>query len=291
MISLLNDSQGGVTRALRQWRSRTVMPTELSSAEISELGREVLERGVFSARVTNADFLQRLSEVVDEQLAGRMNMATARWELMKMLKVLGYHPETGFPGQLEAGHSFTPAERGTLQDLSSEQRLNLMLETNRRMAANFGLMIAGNRPIARRLYPAWEFVRLYSRVVPRGSPESESPGWYERWPKAGQSVGFVGALDGPLIALKDSPIWEALGAGVGGYRGALGNPYPPFAFNSGWGWKAVSRERCVEEGLIGGDAVPAPMKATLLPGDKEVLAAFDRLSPELRDRLRRQLAR
>jgi len=64
-----------------------------------------------------------------------------------------------------------------------------------------------------------------------------------------------------MIALKDSPIWQALGDGAGGYRDTLGNPYPPFAFSSGMAWRGVRRERCIEMGLIGENEQPGvPVK-------------------------------
>jgi len=284
MISLLD---GEVTGALRQWRSRNAMTTILGSADLSKMAREVRERAVFSARCTNADFLQRLSEVVDELLSGKTNMASARWELMKSLKQLGYDPEVGFPDEMG---EVPPAERGSLQDLSSERRLNLMLETNRRMAAGFGMMTGGNTPLALHHFPAWELVRLYPRIIPRGSEESESPGWYERWAEAGAAVNFEGALDGPLMALKGSPIWQALGDGAGGHNDCLNNPYPPFAFNSGMGWKAVPRARAIQEGLLHETSqVPRALGATLSPGRQEIVAVFDRLSPALRDVIRKAL--
>ena len=53
-----------------------------------------------------------------------------------------------------------------------------------------------------------------------------------------------------LVALKNSPIWQALGDGVGGYNDTLGNPYPPFAFDSGMAWVGVDRSECIKLGLV-----------------------------------------
>ena len=54
-----------------------------------------------------------------------------------------------------------------------------------------------------------------------------------------------------MVALKSSGIWEALGDGAGGYDDTLGNPYPPFAFNSGMWTQDVSRADCESLGLLG----------------------------------------
>jgi hypothetical protein len=274
------------TDALRQWRGRRVMMTRLGSADLRRLGREVRERAIFSARVTNADFLGELAQVIDDMLEGKINLATGRLRLFRKLKELGYTPEEGFPDEVAA---LPPAERGSLQDLSSVGRLNLMLQTNERMAANYGRMIEGNEPYARHAYPAWELVRLFRRVIERGSPDSRSAGWEERWEAAGDLVGWQGAVREPMIARKDSPIWQALGDGSGGYQDTLDNPYPPFAFNSGMAWRAVDRAECVELGLIEADETPGEMEGDLLPGAKEINAVFDRLPPDLREELDREI--
>ena len=274
------------TAALQQWRSRAVFPTDFGSADIRGLSRELRLRSVFSARMTNAEAVQELANVVDEMLAGKINLATGRLRMMRKLAELGYDPEKGFPQDMAA---VPPAERGSLRDLSSETRIDLMLETNQRIAANYGRMVAGNSAYARREYPAWELVRLYWRRNPRGSEESHSPGWDLRWRAAGESVDWEGALEMSFIALKDSPLWQALGDGEGGYADTLDNPFPPFAFNSGMAWREVSRAQCVALGLIEGEEVPGPMEGQLSPGDLEVKAALEKLGPEFRRELLEEL--
>jgi hypothetical protein len=283
-----------VTEALKQWRSREIFPTEFSSIDIRGLSRELRMRSVFSARTTNAEYLEAVARVIDDMLSGKINMATGRWHLMKKLKELGYDPATGFPQDMA---HVPPSELGSLCDLSSRTRLDLMLETNQRISANYGRVVTGNTEYARYNYPAWELVRLFIRKVPRGTPESHSAGWEQRWRDAGEVCGWEGSLpsaggssNSPMIALKDSPIWTELGAGAGGYTDTLDNPFPPFAFNSGKAWRAVPRAECIELGLIERDEVPGEMKAELTPGEKEVNAVFKRLSPDLQAELRRELA-
>lgn len=275
------------TLALQQWRSRSTFPTDLSSAEIRGFSRELRMRSVFSARMTNAEAVQELADVVDDMLSGKINMAKGRLRMMRKLKELGYDPEKGFPQDMAA---IPPAERGSLRDLSSERRLNLMLETNMRIAAGYGRMVAGNSEAARAMFPAWELVRLYWRRIERGTPDSHSAGWALRWQAAGDAVGWVGALRSPWIALKDSPIWEALGDGEGGYQDVLNNPFPPFAFNSGMAWRAVPREECARLGLVKGAEIPRKTDAQLSPGQLEIRNALERLGPDFRKSLREELA-
>jgi len=283
-----------VTEALKQWRSREVFPTDLSSADILGFSRELHMRSIISARTTNAEYLDEIAKTVDGMLSGKFSMSEGRYRLFKKLKQLGYDPEVGFPSDMA---QIPPAERGSLQDLSSEARLNLVLETNMRIAANYGRMVEGNTPYALYAYPAWELVRLYLRNVPRGTPESHTAGWQARWRDAGESVGWEGVLKAEsgnekseMIARKDSSIWQALGDGAGGYTDTLSNPFPPFAFNTGMAWKAVDRARCLDLGLIATDETPAEMVGQLAPGAKEINDVFDRLSPDLRNELDREIS-
>ncbi|MGN0886658.1 MAG: hypothetical protein ACI4RT_06635 [Candidatus Spyradenecus sp.] len=66
-----------------------------------------------------------------------------------------------------------------------------------------------------------------------------------------EAVGWQGARKGRrMVALKSSPIWEALGNGAGGFRDTLGNPYPPFAYGSSYEWSELSRAEAQALGLL-----------------------------------------
>jgi hypothetical protein len=247
--------------------------------ELRELGREVHFRSVFSARMTNAEAVQELANLTDELIAGKIDMGTGIVRMYEKLKSLGYTPEGGFPDQV-GGVKVPPAVEGSLRDLTSEKRLKLMLQTNMRMAQGYGRWVEGNTDYARKHYPAWELIRVYARTIERGSQESHTAGWHERWQDAGDAVKWKGAIAEPMMARKDSPIWEALGDGAGGYNDCLGNPYPPFAFGSGMGVRPVARAEWEELSDEGG--TPEEMKARLAPTALELEQAFDRLSPDLR---------
>lgn len=114
-------------------------------------------------------------------------------------------------------------------------------------------------------YPAWELVRVYDRDVPRGFKigpkgtliEDPEDAWPARWRAAAEGLpdadAILGILEttGRMIALKSSEIWQRLGDGAGGYDDTLGNPFPPFAFNSGFDVNEVSDKESVELGLLG----------------------------------------
>ena len=110
-------------------------------------------------------------------------------------------------------------------------------------------------------FPALELHRVYDREVPRGFkvgkggaiiPDPDND-WPSRWEAAGGEL-----VDGRMVALKSDPIWQALGDGEGGYTDTLGNPFAPFAFNSGYFCDEITREEAVELGLIGEDEEAKP---------------------------------
>jgi len=166
----------------------------------------------------------------------RETAAAAKGYIEKALQpiVAGY-----IAGELSLGEA-----RERVMDLAelSSPRIDLMLSTQKRRAQSIGQLASQDR-VQRELYPAWRLVRN----AWRGKPRTD---WPERWAAAGASCGFEGALQNDFIALKDSPIWAALGRGEGGFRDTLGDPFPPFAFGSGMGWRRVGREECERLGLI-----------------------------------------
>lgn len=224
--------------------ARGVLPTALSSHEIRlQISKELRDRAVFTAKGTNVRFLGDLANVLDDYLAGKINDADARLLLLESLQRNGYTPESGFEGD----ESVEPAERGSLQDLSSPQRLQLILDTQAEMMFGAGQKAAGEAPDAVWAYPAWELIRIEERVKPRD--------WPRRWLKIGAQL-----VEGRIIALKDSEFWYHLGD-PNWFKDALDVDHPPFAFQSGMGWRAVSREECIRLGVIEADYRPPEFDA------------------------------
>ena len=122
-------------------------------------------------------------------------------------------------------------------------------------------------------FPALEFKRVYDREVPRGYKRGPDgvllplPGddWPSRWHAAAKESGDVAAArilqeTNRMIALKSSGIWQALGNGAGGYDDALGNPFPPFAVDSGFDVDETSCEEAEKLGLLGKAEKAKPAK-------------------------------
>ena len=215
-------------------RIKDLLPTAMGSDELREqVAADILRRSVFSARMESARYLARVRDVCAAVAEGAVNQADARLALMDQLARMGHSPTDG----------------GGITNPASVSRLNLVVKTQRRMAASVGRLNA-QTDTSVDLFPAWELTRFSGRRAPRED-------WDRRWNAAGNAVGWEGALrragdwpDWKMVALKSSPIWDALGRGAGGFRDTLQNPYPPFAFSSGMDWSGVRRDECIKLGLV-----------------------------------------
>ena len=246
-------------------RLKELLPTSLGSAEYREqFAADILRRSIISARIEEARLLAKIREVSSALAAGEINASKAREGLLNVLSQIGYD---------------TTADDGKLENPVAEKRLNLILETQRQMAASVARLSLETEDTLD-MYPAWELTRADAPAMPRKD-------WPSRWNAAGESVGWEGARKGiyygsgvgiGFVALKSSPIWAALGSGVGGFRDTLGNPYPPFAFGSYMDWIDVDRETAERLGLLHPDeTASAPSAPSLSPDDAELLEAAQRV--------------
>lgn len=212
--------------ALQSRRVKKLMPTTAGTAELSKLAPAIRERAMFSARVTNVDFLSRADSLVNNLVspasvtatgAQAFNPIEARTQLKEYLASVNYQPE-----EIDAGG---------LKDLSSDRRLNVILDTNTKMAHGYGQFAQANDADIIDAFPCQELYRLEER--------KEKRAWRDRWVRAG------GKLYGPtarMIARKDDPIWTAISR--------FGTPYPPFDFMSGMWVEEVDRAEAETLGVI-----------------------------------------
>lgn len=241
--------------AVKTLAQRGALPTLLDSAALRQLGAGFHRQNFVSAQHGIAAPLERLREAVGsvlnprtEQRADRitpenpqgnvtvgMNPADARLAVKQALREAGYDPG---------------AERGTIKDLSSNARINLQIKTNVELHQGAGAFVQGNDPAVLEAFPCDEFYRQREPREEKGRRD-----WETRWTYAAAESGDTDAArvleqTGRMIARKDSPIWQALGDGAGGYTDTLRNPYWPFAFNSGMRTKDVSYAEAEQLGLV-----------------------------------------
>ncbi|MBI5693666.1 MAG: hypothetical protein HZC55_26615 [Verrucomicrobia bacterium] len=227
------------TEALQSREVRSILLTTGQTADLERLAPAIRERAIFSATVTSAEFLDRVDRGVSELLAAKSDQATVRLGLKQLLQEMGY--------------TAAPEKAGGLEDLRSDARLNLILETNIELARGYGQWIQGQQADVLDEWPAQELVREREAAVPRD--------WAARWADAGGQ--FYG---GRMVALKTDPIWRRLS------RFEL--PYPPFDFNSGMGVADLARDEAEALGLL-------EPNTELIPQDRD-FAADLKVSPAVR---------
>jgi hypothetical protein len=243
-------------------RGRGVMPTALDTEGLRDLGADVLARSVFTAHGISAIYASKLKQVIDQLASGEIGEGQARTALYECLDALGYTPEGGFPG--EAG-KVPPAIRGSLQDLRSFRRMNLVVRTQIDLMSGAGQQVRGMQPERLTEFPAYELVRVEDRETPRD--------WPARWIISGGQLH-----GGRMIAFKGDPVWGELGS-YDNFQDALGVDHPPFAFQSGMGWKEISVAECDSLGIAGPNG---ESREVWFQGDIMVMAGkFPLPSPQL----------
>lgn len=228
--------------ALADLRKRQILPTTLDSRAIEQLPQWVRDNAFFSSMVAEAQILDGLQSRIDQLLGGgergpglSMDPALFRVQMRELLDAVDYRPAD-------------PKDEGTIKDLRTEARLNVIVRTQEQMATGHGQYLQSMDPDTVDLWPAWELIRLRDSKVKRA--------WPQRWGEAAVEVGDLDAArmlaeHGRMIARKDSPIWTALSR--------FGRPHPPFDYNSGMDVEDVERGECVELGLIRpGDRIQPP---------------------------------
>lgn len=200
--------------ALESQEARRWLPTTLSSGELAQLKPALLRRSMFSAKVSDFAHLDEIGSGISDVLSGQLDVATARLRIRQHLWRTGYQAP--------------PGKEGGLQDLASERRVNLQIDTNVAMMRGLGNHIQGQQEDVLDMYPAQRLVRVID--------SKEKRNWEQRWKDAGGPEGTG------LVALKTDPVWVKLSR--------FGNPYPPFDYNSGMDVEDVSRREAMALGLI-----------------------------------------
>lgn len=231
---------------------KKILPTELSSDELRELAAAVRNQSFFSARTADEYLLQKYYEKIggilnpsdkDGEATTQFSPAYVRAAIKKFLDEAGYQPST--------------EDAGTLRDLSSDARINLVVETNVQLAQGQANWMSNQNRVLLDLWPGQELFRAAFREQPRQ--------WLMRWRLAGAQTGdpigtgWTITPDERMIALKNHGIWNWIGSSAL-FPDALDVLWPPFAFNSGMWVRDVDRAETERIGLLQkGQTALAPM--------------------------------
>jgi hypothetical protein len=247
--------------ALASLARKKTLPTNLSTAELRALDAAVRRGSLFSARNNLESVLEAIRATVGSVLSPRQITRADRVtpENPEGFVNVGFDPATArvaIRAELQrAGYAADPDKRGTIEDLASEQRLNLVVKTQTEMAQAWAYDRAGQDPEILDAFPAYELFRAESRDQERD--------WLERFRLAGEASGspindgWTITPEGRMAALKNHPIWGHLGSSEL-FPDGLDNDFEPFAFNSGMARRDVDRAEAMELGLIDRDTQIAP---------------------------------
>jgi hypothetical protein len=231
------------------------VPAELRTAEWAMLPQWLRERAFYMSAVARAEILDEFRGEVEAIARGGTSIPEAEKRLGAFLEKSGYQP--------------LPGQEGTIKDLRAWRRMRTALRTNVELLQGWGQKQRGMTRAAMMAFPAWDLVRIMPRSMPRD--------WAARWNLSGGKL-----YGGRRIAMKDSMVWLELSS----FADGLGVDYPPFAWGSGMGWKAVPYAEAQALGVIPEGWTPPPR----VPADSPN-ASFQ-CQPKITSKaLRKELAR
>lgn len=253
-------TDGDFNQAFASFSRRENLPAALTSEEWSSVPAEIRERAFFMSRVTDGEILQRFREGAEEVINGEKGLVTVEKEISFWLRDKGYKPPEG--------------KEGTLMDLSSLDRIMVVLRTNMDMARGHAAWVRLQTSI--RAFPCRRFKRMANRKVPRD--------WETRWDEAkAATAGVPGVHPTEKVALVNHPIWTALST--------FAQPYAPYDWGSGMGDEPVSRAEALALGFDlnpNTDPLQQPIHRTMNDGLEVTPAITD---PVLKDALADKLGR
>lgn len=225
---------------MRRIDAKTPIGSTLRSRDWEDVPLELRERAQFSAGVTSA----RLLQAIQDRLSGEVNQRREVLDRTGQENVEATFDRSSFIDairEIARAEGLTPETgRGTITDITSIPRLGMIYDMQNQMASGYARWKMDQNEGALLLYPAWRLVREREAKVPRN--------WRARWNEAGDAVGWDGASQSTMVALKTSPIWAKLSR--------FGTPWPPFDFNSGMGVEDVDRDEAIALGLLKEDEIP-----------------------------------
>lgn len=215
---------------------KSLVTSGIGSSEWNTIQAGLRDRAFFSAKVESARVLSIARKRSAEVAAGKRSASEFRRDVRAQLASEGYKAPEG--------------KEGTLEDLSSRRRLDLIRRQNVESARGYVREVEGRSPGAMAVFPAQELIRIRASKKPRD--------WSARWKAAGGKV-----YGGRMIALKGAEVWTNISR--------FGTPWPPFDFGSNMGVRDVDREECEKLGVLKkGEEAP---KRAKIPGFNDKLEA------------------
>jgi len=229
---------------------RSVIGSQLSSSEWSDVPVELRLRALFSSRVESVQMLQKMKDLIADFLAGN-RLTNDQGETY-----LSVGSRSAFVDQMQKFMRANGIDRttGDIEDITSEARLSLIFNTQVRQAQDFGNWKQGMDPDVLDAFPAQRFIRVEDVKEPRQSHEQYQDQVY----------------------LKTDPIWIVINQD-------FGVPWGPWGWGCGHDVEDVDRPYAEKHGLL------RPGERLTIPNynfNSKLGASIKRMDPDLLAKLR-----
>jgi hypothetical protein len=241
------------TEAVEKIGARSPIGAKLSSAEWRDVPVALRERALFSSQVENVRFLQRARDGINDFLtASRDESGALTMDRQRFVTLMSEFAQREGMGLLDGD-----SRSSSLQDITSQKRLELIFDTNVRAAQDFGNWKQGMDPDVLNEFPAQRFLRVIEVDEPRD--------WHSQFE------------DGVWLK-SDVAAWSRINQD-------FGVPWGPWGWGCGHDVEDVDRDEAEALGLIqpGQRAEPA-----LTNFNERLQASVKHLDPDLRAKLKEQ---
>jgi hypothetical protein len=239
--------------AVEKIGARSPIGSKLTSAEWRDVPVALRERAMFSSQVENVRFLQRARDGIHDFLtASRDESGALAMDRQRFVKLMSEFALKEGMGPLEGD-----SRSSSLQDITSQQRLELIFDTNVRAAQDFGNWKQGMDPDVLNEFPAQRFIRVIEVDEPRD--------WHSQF-------------EGGVWLKSDVAAWSRINQD-------FGVPWGPWGWGCGHDVEDVDRNEAEALGLI----QPAQRAEPALTNFNERLqASVKHLDADLRAKLQEQ---
>ncbi|HOB98464.1 MAG TPA: hypothetical protein PKM43_06905 [Verrucomicrobiota bacterium] len=205
---------------------RSIVGADLTSAEWAYVPVALRERAFFSSRIESVRFLDRAKNALMDFLEsareeitapdGTKTTALKTWGRARFVEQMREFAISEGMGPLD------PEDAGTIKDIRSQRRLDLIFDVQTRQAHDYGNWKQGNNPAVLDEFPAQRFVRVRGVKEPRGEHRIH---------------------EGEVRLKSDVGFWTALNED-------FGVPWGPWGWGCGHDVEDVDRDEAERLGLI-----------------------------------------
>lgn len=157
--------------AIKKLGGKTAIRSGFTASEWGDLPVALRERAFFSSRVESARFLGRGQAALTNWLAGARETITRPDGTTTTALAMGSRQQ--FVAEMqrlalaEGMGPLRPGDKGTIADITSQRRLELIFDTQVRQAHDYGNWLQGQDPDVLNEFPAQRFVRVLDVTEPR----------------------------------------------------------------------------------------------------------------------------